>query len=56
LLFYELYFEDNSIDVYRRILLDKDDMIQMKYDSKIIPSGFQHIPFEKNELNKKIKN
>ena len=47
-----VYFEDNSIDVDRSILLDKDDMIQIKYDSKEIPSGFQQIPFGKIGLNK----
>jgi len=50
-----VYFEDNSIDVDRSILLDKDDMIQIKYDSKEIPSGFQQIPFGKIGLNKENK-
>jgi len=51
-----VYFEDNSIDVDRSILLDKNDMIRIKYDSKAIPSGFQHIPFEKIGVKREIKN
>ncbi len=48
-----VYFQDNSIDVDKRFLLNKDDMIQIQYDSIIIPPGFQLIPFEKIGLKKK---
>jgi len=42
-----VYFQDNSIDVDRSYLLNKEDLIQLQYDSIIMPPGFQIIPFEK---------
>ncbi len=49
-----VYFQDNSIDVDKHFLMDKDDKIQIHYDSNIIPPGFQPIPFDKIGLKKEF--
>jgi hypothetical protein len=42
-----VYFQDNRTDVEKHFLLNTDDMIQIQYDSKMVPPGFIPIPFEK---------
>ena len=41
-----VYFEDNAVDVHRRLLMDSQGRIRIRYDSPEMPSGFQRIPVE----------
>ncbi len=47
-----VYFHDNSIDIDKSLLVNKDGKIEIQYGSKVFPKGFKHIPFDKIGLNK----
>jgi hypothetical protein len=49
-----VYFQDNSVDVDIRFLVNKEDKIDIQYDSIKLPPGFRPIPIEEIGLNKGI--
>jgi len=48
-------FRDNSINVDRKYLLNKNDQIDVQYNAIQLPPGFQPIPFEKIGWQKNLQ-
>jgi len=47
-----VYFKDNAVDVDKSLLMSDDGRIHIRYDSPLLPPGFQRIPVEEIGLIK----
>ena len=50
-----VYFKNNITNLDRKFLFNKENKIDIQYDSKEFPIGFEPIPYEKIGLKKPVK-